>query len=185
MVAWETPRSAPVTISLSAPVRRVRRALHRPGVRAAELRGGLESGHVGGEGRCAALQRPAALHAGQARVLQVPAGRAGPSHPRPTPVPPRAVLKTPERATSALSQRGLGNGSPVTRVACGELAPQLCQLGGHSGSLEDTVLGTVVLTARALKCCLVPGRVPPDGPLPRHCAVPLLRGASGVSSDHM
>lgn len=69
---------------------------------------------MGGEGRCAALQRPAALHAGQARVLQVPAGRAGPSHPRPTPGPPRAVLKTPERATSALSQRGLGNGSPVT-----------------------------------------------------------------------
>lgn len=131
MVAWETPRSAPVTISLSAPVRRVRRALHRPGVRAAELRGGLESGDVGGEGRCAALHRPAALHAGQARVLQVPAGRAGPSHPRPTPgpppVPPRAVLKTPERATPRFPSEasGMAVPSPLSRLwrACASALP--------------------------------------------------------------
>lgn len=86
---------------------------------------------MGGEGRRAALHRPAALHAGQARVLQVPAGRAGPSHPRPTPgpppVPPRAVLKTPERATPRFPSEasGMAVPSPLSRLwrACASALP--------------------------------------------------------------
>lgn len=55
---------------------RVRRALHRPGVRPAELRGGVEGGDLGREGGRAAVPRPAAVLAGQARVLQVRRGGA-------------------------------------------------------------------------------------------------------------
>lgn len=60
--------------------------------------------------------------------------RAGPAPPTPgpPPVPPRAVLKTPERATSALSQRGLRNGSPVTPESPVE------SLRLSSASSEDT-----------------------------------------------
>lgn len=58
-------------------------------------------------------------------------GRAGPSHPRPTPgpppVPPRAVLKTPERATPRFPSEasGMAVPSPLSRLwrACASALP--------------------------------------------------------------
>lgn len=60
---------------------RVRRALHRPGLRPAKLRRRMERGDLGGEDRRAALHRRAALRPGQARVLQVRRGRPGGASP--------------------------------------------------------------------------------------------------------